>query len=788
MGGNEKNMIKDIKNVEIQGGFFSKLAKFEIFQNENDRISIIYGKNGSGKSSIAKAISDYKNNDFSTFNHIKFTDNQDNEIVIPDKQNIFVFNEEFIEKNIKFASEGLNTIVMFGEQGDLDEQLQSVQKSKNEIEYKLEIEQSNLLKYNDNSNVLSPDYYYHQIENNLKQDGNWATRDMNIKNNSRKSSVNNDIVNLVMNRTPNCDLETLNKKFKQKYEMLSQSGNATSKIELKISEIEIDKAFEDTIISTLRKKIKLPVMTDREKDIMSVIENGYQSLVEKAQSLFNDKDINTCPFCFQKLSKDYKEKVLSEISNVLNKDVEEHKMEIDKLLNYKFADIKSNLSLLEVIDNTIVLKTIEKYDVLLDKIEIYKQQLSLKKENIYSPIEVEFLDITSLIDEINSLIKEINLKIEEYNNAFENKSKLLEEAKEINLDIAYYEVESFIESFNKQVKEKSAKQKVISDYTAQLQELKIEEQSILQKRKNVGIALDIINRDLQYIFYSKDRLTLTYEDDKYKILSYGQSVKFNKISVGERNIIALCYFFTLMLNNVETGNEYKDNLLVVIDDPISSFDFENKIGIYSFIKSKLDLIMNANSFNKVMLFTHELEAMFNFNKLVGEFDKTIATTIYQSLENKTLKLFPIKKQNEYDILLSKLFNYGNGTGDESEDLSIGNAMRRVLETFSTFEFKIGIDEIARNEIILSKLKSKKYIDYYKNLMYRLILNGESHSEERVKAFPETDLYSFISKEEKIRTCRDILTFIYLLNPEHLKMHFKNDDIISKIEEWISSIE
>ena len=163
-------------------------------------------------------------------------------------------------------------------------------------------------------------------------------------------------------------------------------------------------------------------------------------------------------------------------------------------------------------------------------------------------------------------------------------------------------------------------------------------------------------------------------------------------------------------------------------------------------------------------------------------------TIYQSLENKSLKLFPIKKQNEYDILLSKLFNYGNNAGDESEDLSIGNVMRRVLETFSTFEFKIGIDEIAKNEIILSKLKNQKYIDYYKNLMYRLILNGESHSEERVRAFPETDLYLFISKEEKIRTCRDILTFIYLLNPEHLKMHFKNEDIISKIEEWILSIE
>lgn len=781
-------MIKDVKKFEIQGGFFSELVRFELFKNEKDRISIIYGKNGSGKSSIAKAISDYKNNDFSTFDHIKFTDDQDNETIIFDKQNIFVFNEEFIEKNIKFASEGLNTIVMFGEQRNLDEQLRIVQKTKNEIEYKLETEQSNLLKYNDNSDVLSPSYYYNQIENNLKQDGNWATRDMNIKNNLRKSAVNNDIVNLVMKRTPNCDLETLNKEFQQKREMLIQSSNATNKIELKISEIEIDNDFEDTILATLKKEIKLPVMTDREKDIMSVIENGSQSLVERAQLLFNDKNVNTCPFCFQTLTQDYKEKLLSEISNVLNKDVENHKLEIDKLLNYEFPDIKSSLSFLKVIDNTIILKTIEKYDSLLDKIGVYKQQLSLKKENIYSPIELGSLDITSLIVEINSLIKEINLKIEEYNSAFENKSKLLEVAKEINLDIAYYEVESFIESFNKQTKEKNAKQQVISDYMTQLQELKIEEQSILQKKKNVGIALNIINRDLQYIFYSKDRLELTYEDDKYKILSYGQPVKFNKISVGERNIIALCYFFTLMLNNVETGNEYKDNLLVVIDDPISSFDFENKIGIYSFIKSKLDLIMNANSFNKVILFTHELEAMFNFNKLVGEFDKTITTTIYQSLENKSLKLFSIKKQNEYDILLSKLFNYGNNAGDESEDLSIGNVMRRVLETFSTFEFKIGIDEIAKNEIILSKLKNQKYIDYYKNLMYRLILNGESHSEERVRAFPETDLYLFISKEEKIRTCRDILTFIYLLNPEHLKMHFKNEDIISKIEEWILSIE
>ena len=50
------------------------------------------------------------------------------------------------------------------------------------------------------------------------------------------------------------------------------------------------------------------------------------------------------------------------------------------------------------------------------------------------------------------------------------------------------------------------------------------------------------------------------------------------MSLGERNIIALCYFFTQILSNQDIGKLYQDEELVVIDDPISSFDFENKVG------------------------------------------------------------------------------------------------------------------------------------------------------------------------------------------------------------------
>ena len=41
--------------------------------------------------------------------------------------------------------------------------------------------------------------------------------------------------------------------------------------------------------------------------------------------------------------------------------------------------------------------------------------------------------------------------------------------------------------------------------------------------------------------------------------------------------------------------------------------------------------------------------------------------------------------------------------------------------------------IVRFQVLLESIKDKKYIEYFRNLMYRLVLNGESHSEERVRS-------------------------------------------------------
>lgn len=43
-----------------------------------------------------------------------------------EKQNIFVFNEDFVDRNIKTKQSGLNTIVILGEQVKIDNQIEEV--------------------------------------------------------------------------------------------------------------------------------------------------------------------------------------------------------------------------------------------------------------------------------------------------------------------------------------------------------------------------------------------------------------------------------------------------------------------------------------------------------------------------------------------------------------------------------------------------------------------------------------------------------------------------------------
>ena len=163
------------------------------------------------------------------------------------------------------------------------------------------------------------------------------------------------------------------------------------------------------------------------------------------------------------------------------------------------------------------------------------------------------------------------------------------------------------------------------------------------ERKNIDIAVDLINKGLKYIFFSKGRLEIIVENDKYKLLSNGKPVLPSNISVGERNIIGLCYFFASMLQGKDDKNAFKDECLIIIDDPVSSYDFENKIGILSFLKVKLSQFLNGNLNSKAIILTHDLLTFFDIEKILEELQNEFNDTY--GAKRTVFNLFELKKCN-----------------------------------------------------------------------------------------------------------------------------------------------
>ena len=83
----------------------------------------------------------------------------------------------------------------------------------------------------------------------------------------------------------------------------------------------------------------------------------------------------------------------------------------------------------------------------------------------------------------------------------------------INALIAYYETASDFKSFwNRQKRDCELAPKKNVDYSNRELKERYEELAILHaKKKNIKIAVNLINNSLRYVFFSKDRLELKVE-------------------------------------------------------------------------------------------------------------------------------------------------------------------------------------------------------------------------------------------------------------------------------------
>ena len=771
-------MFDKVDYIELKGGCFKINSKLEILKH---RINLLYGRNGSGKSTIARGfMSLLKGENVLPIDSVSIP-NQD--FLIP--ESIYVFNEKFIDDNVRVEDDGIGTIVMLGRQADLDEKIAAKESELEQMELTIKSLEEQQSIFVDKTNSGSPLYYQETITNNLRND--WAEKDKQIKRNTAKSAVNQAIVKTIGDIKGSIGKATL-LDLRKEYDTLFvqyQKAREGSRIAFDSKSFKYNLAVSvESINELLHKVVETPDLSSRDKRLLEIATKFRHSYIDDVETVFS-ADTECCPLCLREISAGERFSVIEKVKAFLNKDAEQYKTElsatISLLKEFRFPIFNDEIWQLfpsEYSNCVLAIRELE------HEIETIRNIISSRLSAVFADSKSFTINgaIVGKIERYNATMDALQSAIDSYNQIISKIDETKRTLITLNNQIAYITNKSSYALFEEKKAASELNDKELSQKKETRQRI-ITEISALKAQKNqVSIALSFINKALSYVFFDKDYLKLEEGDGFYRLLSHGVQVKPNNVSVGERNVIALCYFFASMFKGQTEEDKYKQEKLVVIDDPISSFDVGNRVGVMSFLRWQIKAILDGNTCSKVLLMSHDLMTIFDLCKIRKELIG--GTPNYLELARATIFVQSAERnRSEYKKLLDKI--YGFATDDpsyrENEAMPIGNVMRRVMEAYCTFNYNSSFEDAIRLPELLNQIPENKRT-YYENFMTRLLLNGESHMAEGVYAL-STDEY--FSEDERRRSAKSLLLFFYYINPLHLTK-FLNTDAISVIEGWGAS--
>lgn len=780
--------------ITIKGASFENDTSLQFFEeSQHKRVCLLYGRNGAGKSTISKAFSKVKGAEEEKIDSAKLIDGNGTEIILTNESrgNLHVFNESFIDNNVRLQEDGLGTIVMLGAQGQWDDKIKKEKEKLSKCNEEFLKQKEEYEKYVGAKNEKSPENIQSKILAALKSDDGWASRDAYIKEKKQNSRVSDDTYKQFLVKTPNKTRDELIVLFANKKDELEQAKLGNGKIEISATINKKLSWSEDVVKELLAKKLEKPVFSEREKYLFSILGSEGRGHIDEITRTMKNKENKICKHCLQPLTEAYKESVLTEIANILNKESEEHVAEICK---YKLELLSVEMEVYGKLSESALIKCRSALDELNAAIEVLNRSIDEKMLDVYTPVVYNVQGLSMLFNNMKTAFDELEKERVEYNRQIADIPGIKKELEKINSDITYYDVIQLTDEYDKALNEKKTEYLKLQTVSQKIEEHNANIEQFEMQKQNVEIALDVINEGLRYIFFSENRFIIEYKENKYILLSNGKTVRPSDVSTGERNVIGLCYYFANIMSNKELDKVYNEKYLLVIDDPVSSFDYENKVGIMSYLKYHLSRFLLGNINTKILFMTHDLQTCFDADKFLQEIMENCKNTFVNTGKHAYVKRELVKQQlvdknlekHEYTTLVNMMYQFAKSDNDEGE-LVIGNVMRKVLEAFSTFEYRKSIHDVSNDKSILDILDSP-YREYYENLMYRLVLNGESHFKDRVITMSDLNFFEVITLEQKRRTARDVLGFIYKLNKPHLLSHLKEEsDVETQIEQWLENI-
>ncbi|MDU0420635.1 AAA family ATPase [Staphylococcus simulans] len=313
-----------------------------------------------------------------------------------------------------------------------------------------------------------------------------------------------------------------------------------------------------------------------------------------------------------------------------------------------------------------------------------------------------------------------------------------------NINSSIFEIEKVAKSWIGQQlsKNEEAKNevKLIEDYTNQLKEndkRKIKNNKRIEEIKSVNSDLAPFKKLVEEIFQGLGinvKLVINENEQNYSLKhsETDEGLSVVDLSEGERRLIAFLHFYYNLFVSVD--DEIKDEIkYILIDDPITSLDIDNRYFITQIINDFIVKIIQKN--RQLFLFTHSSLDFHNYGYSQKNNKKNvsywrIAKNDFGNSELEKLTADEMKNfSNYYNDTLKELLDFAlKGRQKLSEitnHIQYANKARFVLESHARTHYRIeNITTNALERVMENYEISKEYED--KVIQMLSIINSLSH--------------------------------------------------------------
>jgi wobble nucleotide-excising tRNase len=682
-----------ITNINLDNvASFKNLSTLET----DKKVNLIYGLNGTGKSTFSNFLYDTTDKDYSECS-----------ITGLNNEEILVYNQKFINDYFYEENNLKGIFTLSKENKDAVEKIKNAQKEKDAINGKRGEKQDELTSVREKLSQIKLQSENTVWEIKTTYTGGDRVLEFCLDNlRGSKDKLFNHIVSIV---NPDKEPEETIDNLKDEVELLqgdnSQYCNKIPLIKFTENIIEEDSLFSKEIVgnenSTVAELIK---------------KLGNSDWVKQGLEYLPDNDFNgdeSCPFCQEKT---ITPKILSNIKSFFD-ETYENNIKIIKKYHSEYKDALKSIPSKEIYNaNLFVTRNkIEferKYDQVLKVLgnNIIKIEGKLKTPSKSVTLE----DPSYAIETVNTLITKINQEIGVHNIRIASKDNVLKQISQKFWDIMRWKYDQTISLFGKEKEDIEKKEaEIAKDFINIEKQHASQNQIIIEQQKNtVNLKDAIISINKGLIDLGIDNFQLKqHSDNLYKICrENNDSDTFQTLSEGEKMIISFLYFIE-RCKGKNNPSDTRIKKIVVIDDPISSL---SHIFVFNIGRMIINEFLNTDKYEQVFLLTHSLYFFYEL------------TDTNHDRRRENQELFRMIKNRDgshilemkYEEIQNDYHSYWKIIKDDKQPPAlIANCMRNIIEYFFNFMEKIDLS----NVIHKPELQDNKYQAFCR------YINRESHS-------------------------------------------------------------